>query len=91
MWVPSETYIFPIIEKNKARNLKFQYHLLKMFKWLAYSETRQGGFCKVCLVLSKTGGVGCQKLLTLVIKPMDSFKKALEVCLYTFIYFYILN
>ncbi|KAL4112475.1 hypothetical protein QTP88_016255 [Uroleucon formosanum] len=42
VWVPSETYIFPIIEKNKGRNLKFQHHWLKMFKWLAYSETRQG-------------------------------------------------
>jgi len=52
-----------------------------MFKWLAYSETRQGGFCKVRLVFSRTGGIGCQKLHTLVIKPMDSFKKALEVCL----------
>ncbi|KAL4126233.1 hypothetical protein QTP88_010459 [Uroleucon formosanum] len=56
VWVPSETYIFPIIEENKGRNLKFQHHWLKMFK---------------C-------GIGCQKLHTLVIKPMDSFKKVLE-------------
>lgn len=62
-----------------------------MFNWLAYSETRQGGFCKVCLIFSKTGGTGCQKLYTLVIKPLDIFKKALEVCLYImFTHFLIL-
>jgi hypothetical protein len=81
VWVSSETYIFPIIEKNKGWNLKFQHHWLKMFKWLAHSEISQGGFCKVCLIFSRTGGFRCQKLYTLVIKPMDNFKKALEVCL----------
>lgn len=81
LWVPEVTYKFPLVEKNKTRNLRFQHRWLQLYKWLAYSEIKQGGFCKVCVVFSKIGGIGGQKLCVLVLKPMDSFKKALEVCI----------
>lgn len=54
-------YKFPLIDKNKSRNFKFQHRWLNLYKWLAYSEIKQGGFCKVSVVLSKTGGIDGQK------------------------------
>ncbi|KAL4098911.1 hypothetical protein QTP88_023427 [Uroleucon formosanum] len=78
LWVPEVTYKFPLVEKNKTRNLRFQHRWLQLYKWLAYSEIKQGGFCKVCVDFSKIGGIGGQKLRVLVLKPMDSFKKTLE-------------
>eukprot|EP00102_Acyrthosiphon_pisum_P023824 XP_016661034.1 PREDICTED: uncharacterized protein LOC107884085 [Acyrthosiphon pisum] len=78
LWVPEVTYKFPLVEKNKTRNLRFQHRWLQLYEWLAYSEIKQGGFCKVCVVFSKIGGIGGQKLCVLVLKPMNSFKKALE-------------
>ena len=90
LWVPEVTYKFPLVEKNKTRNLRFQHRWLQLYEWLAYSEIKQGGFCKVCVVFSKIGVIGGQKLCVLVLKPMNSFKKALEVCIKLY-FLYILK
>jgi hypothetical protein len=83
LWVPEVTYKFPLVEKNKTRNLRFQHRWLQLYKWLAYSEIKQGGFCKVCVVFSKIGGIGGQKLYTrenvfMFKKVKDLFKEYYE-------------
>jgi len=70
---------FPLIENNKTINLRFQHRWLQSYKWLAYSEIKQSGFCETCVGFSKIDGIGRQKLFVLVVKPMNNFKKALEV------------
>jgi len=35
-----------------------------MFKWLAYSDLKKGGFCKYCVIFQPTGGgQGCQVII----------------------------
>ncbi|KAL4120004.1 hypothetical protein QTP88_012752 [Uroleucon formosanum] len=79
VWVPLPTYKFPLCIKNEKRGLKFQYHWLLEFNWLAYSEKNQGVYCKHCVVFAKTGGVGSQPLRKLVYEAFNAWKKALEV------------
>ncbi|KAL5238253.1 hypothetical protein ACI65C_005663 [Semiaphis heraclei] len=66
LWVPNVNYEFPLLEKYKARGLKFQHKWFAELNWLAYSEIKQGIFCKYCLLFAKHGGVGSQPLGQLV-------------------------
>lgn len=89
MWIPPSTFTFPLLDCNAKRGLKFKHHWLNAYSWLAYSEKCQGAFCKYCVVFSRTGGVGNQKLGTLVLDAFKNYKKAIEVC--TFINKYIVH
>ncbi|KAF0711672.1 52 kDa repressor of the inhibitor of the protein kinase-like [Aphis craccivora] len=42
VWVPDVNYEFPLLEKYKAKGLKFQYKWFTEFNWLVYSEIKQG-------------------------------------------------
>jgi len=79
LWVPNVNYEFPLLEKYKARGLKFQHKWFAEFNWLAYSEIKQGVFCKYCLLFAKHGGVGSQPLGQLVSNAFTNWKKAKEV------------
>jgi len=58
-WRPSPDYAFPQkIEgsgKNQ-RNRKFKYNYLELYPWLAYSEIKNGAFCKWCILFAFSGG-----------------------------------
>lgn len=79
-WSPDENYKFPIT-KNLKKNLKFQLGWIKRFPWVVYSKIgEQGAVCKNCAIFGREfGGKGShQKLNTLVIKPFNNWKKAIE-------------
>lgn len=82
VWVPNVNYEFPLLEKYKARGLKFQYKWFTEFNWLVYSEIKQGVFCKYCLLFAKYGGIGGQPLGQLVSTAFSNWKKAKEVLTY---------
>jgi hypothetical protein len=73
---PDENYKFPIT-KNLKKNLKFQLGWIKRFPCVVYSRIgEQGAVCKYCAIF---GGKGShQKLNTLVVKPFNNWKKAIE-------------
>ena len=52
-WNPSINYKFP----PGQRNLKFQHQWLSEFQWLAYSEAKEGAFCKLCKIFASDFGV----------------------------------
>lgn len=54
-WTPMHGYVFPV-QKQGKQNRSFQIDWLNVFKWLAYSELRMGGFCKYCVLFSLRGG-----------------------------------
>ncbi|KAL4153370.1 hypothetical protein QTP88_001203 [Uroleucon formosanum] len=78
LWVPNVNYKFLLLEKYKARGLKYQHKWFTEFNWLAYSEIKQGVFCKYCLLFAKHGGVGSQPLGQLVSNAFTNWKKAKE-------------
>ncbi|KAF0746967.1 zinc finger MYM-type protein 1-like, partial [Aphis craccivora] len=69
LWVPPENYKFPLLDLWKKRGLRFQYKWLKVFPWLSYSEKFDGAFCKHCVVFAFAGGIGSQRLGSLVLTP----------------------
>ncbi|XP_050065649.1 zinc finger MYM-type protein 1-like [Aphis gossypii] len=79
LWVPPENYKFPLLDQWKKRGLKFQYKWLKAYPWLSYSEKLEGAFCKYCVVFAFAGGIGSQRLCSLVLTPFQNWKKATEV------------
>lgn len=74
IWVPDQSFTFPINPKTK---LKFQLRWLDKYKWLAYSKTKSGAFCKYCVLFSQNVGVN-QTLGALCIEQFTSWKRALE-------------
>jgi hypothetical protein len=77
-WKPQRSYEFPKVENNRS----FQYKWLEDFKWLAYSEAKEGALCKYCVFFShNTGGKGNhQSLGVLVSNPLTTkLKKARQV------------
>lgn len=71
--------MFPLLNNNAKRNIKFQQRWLDKFNWLSYSEKQEGAFCKYCVVFVKSGGKGSQALGSLVTHAFQNWKKALEV------------
>lgn len=57
LWVPDVEYKFPLLAKNEKRGLRFQHKWLKEFNWLAYSNVKNGTFCKYCVLFAKNGGL----------------------------------
>ncbi|XP_022177820.1 52 kDa repressor of the inhibitor of the protein kinase-like [Myzus persicae] len=79
-WSPDENYKFPITT-NLKKKLKFQLGWIKRFPWVAYSRIgEQGAVCKYCAIFGREfGGKGShQKLISLVVKPFNNWKKAIE-------------
>ena len=69
-------YVFP---KNK-KGRSFQKRWLELYKWLAYSESEDGGYCLFCVLFGRdfSSYHGC-KQGCLARGPLTSFGKALEV------------
>jgi len=84
LWTPPVNYEFPTLKINSKRNLKFQYRWLETYSWLCYSKKFEGAFCKYCVVFTKVGGVGSQKLGGLVLTAYQNWKNALEVITFIF-------
>ncbi|KAL4083385.1 hypothetical protein QTP88_028709 [Uroleucon formosanum] len=78
LWSPQANYLFPLLNNNAKRNIKFQQRWLDKFNWLSYSEKLEGAF-KYCVVFAKSGGKGSQALGSLVKHAFQNWKKALEV------------
>lgn len=76
MWIPPSNYIFPISKKNEKCGLRFQYKWLMEFQWLAYSEEKNGAFCKFCVIFAKVGGKNGQPLGYFVKTAFDVWKNA---------------
>ncbi|KAG8182921.1 hypothetical protein JTE90_028743 [Oedothorax gibbosus] len=77
-WNPPVNFSFPTKAEGK-QNRKFRYEWLQQYKWLAYSEYLEGGFCKMCVLFAPTGaGIGNQILKTFVKEPLSKYKKATE-------------
>jgi len=55
---------------------------LKAYPWLSYSEKFEGAFCKYCVVFAFAGGIGSQRLYSLVLTAFQNWKKATEVLIY---------
>ncbi|KAL4127023.1 hypothetical protein QTP88_011221 [Uroleucon formosanum] len=79
LWSPQANYLFPLLNNNAKRNIKFQQCWLDKFNWLSYSEKLEGAFCKYCVVFAKSGGKGSQALGSRVKHAFQNWKKALEV------------
>jgi len=60
LWVSDVYYKYPLLKKNDKRILKFQHKWLTEYKWLCYSEVKNGAFCKYCVLFAKSDGVGSQ-------------------------------
>ncbi|KAL4112926.1 hypothetical protein QTP88_016641 [Uroleucon formosanum] len=84
IWKPEPTFEFPntVIFSSKdkrSKNLKFQYRWLHTFPWLAYSAKLDGAFCTFCVAFAKSrAGINSQILGTLVRKPFQNWKHAME-------------
>lgn len=75
---PSPGYKFPT---TGNRNLKFQYDWLLQYKWLCFSQTYNGTYCKVCVFFfGHNQGIGKgthQNVEKLVSEKFDNWKKTL--------------
>ena len=59
-WSPSENYAFPLKEDVGQRR-KFNGKWLTQYNWLSYSQQKEGGFCKFCVIFGgDSGGVNDQ-------------------------------
>lgn len=79
VWIPKKDFIFPILDTNTKKNLRFQYTWLERFPWLVYSKKEDGAYCRYCVVFANYGGIGNQPLGQLVLTVFRNFKKALKV------------
>jgi hypothetical protein len=76
IWTPAPDFVFP--QKGK-RNLRFQVKWLYRWKWLAYSPSQDGAYCKYCAFFTATGGgIGCQPLGKLCTVKFDTWKDAID-------------
>jgi len=50
-WTPPESHTFPVVTIGQ-QNRAFQHQWLKTYKWLAYSESAEGAFCKWCVAFA---------------------------------------
>ena len=60
--------------------MKFQLHWLKRWKWLAYSQSLDGAFCKCCVLFAADVGAGrgIQRLGHLVVTSFNKRKDAVK-------------
>ena len=82
-WSPPAGFVSPNVahagtSRSQTRYLHFQSSWLAKNKWLVYSQTKQGGFCKYCMLFANQI-VGGQRLGTFVSTPFTNFRKATEL------------
>ena len=77
-WTPPDGYAFPVAQES-GKKRKFQPAWLKRFPWLTYSPSKEGGFCKFC-VLFAPESVRNQKLGRFIAVPLNRYKDAIEHC-----------
>lgn len=73
-WYPEPSYNFIATGK---RNLKFQYKWLDRWKWLAYSKSDNGVYCKYCISFGPEE-VCSQKLGKFVVTKFDDWPHAIN-------------
>ena len=80
-WKPSQDFKFPFSEhiecEKKIKRFAGHQHLEK-YKWLVFSQSKQGFFCKFCPWFAKPCGedrYGATPLTKLVTLPLISFSK----------------
>ena len=77
-FVPDTKYVFATqtLQKDggKKKALTFQHSWLQRYKWLVYSPSQKGGFCKYCVLFPPASS--CIKTGVLVSQPMQKFNKA---------------
>jgi hypothetical protein len=62
-WSLVASYKFPVLKQGN-QNRSFQLDWLRRYHWLTYSELKEGGFCKFCVLFAPTGvGKGCQVII----------------------------
>lgn len=79
-WEPPLSFQFPTHENKGGHKRRFQRHWMSQFPWLAYSQIKNGFFCKVCVLFGQeTGGISKEvRLLGIVTVPFNKWKNALE-------------
>lgn len=77
-WDPTSSYGFPV-EKIGCQNRSFQIKWLDEFKWLAYSKSHEGAFCKWCVAFAPNAvSRNAKPLGHLVTSAHKNWKKAKE-------------
>jgi hypothetical protein len=75
-WRLDILYNFP---KDK-HSRKFQLKWLTDFPWLSYNQKHEGVYCRTCVLFSRDVGERSKENLgQLYTKPLNKYKKALEV------------
>lgn len=75
-FVPSDKYKFPIHCMN-GHSRHFQKSWLEQYKGLVYSESKDGGYCKFCVLFGRCGPT-MKQFGALVNRPLLDFKRATE-------------
>jgi len=80
VWTPDAKYNFPTVDHGKFKHI-FQLKWLDLFQWLAYSNNKNGSFCKFCVLFLNSNhvGKGSNSVVgTLVLRPHTNLKNALD-------------
>jgi hypothetical protein len=80
VFVPNSTFKFPMTQSGKKK-LKFQQSWLQKWEWLTYSKSKDGAYCRYCILFSSEflGKADLSvKNAPLVGKPFKRWKDALE-------------
>lgn len=80
IWTPDAKYNFPTVDHGKFKRT-FQLKWLDLFQWLAYSNNKNGSFCKFCVLFLNSYHVrkGLNTAVgTLVVRPHTNLKNALD-------------
>ena len=75
---PNRFYQFPCIKDSSGKNRFFKYDWLEKYPGLVYSPIAKGGFCKYCVLFTKTDS-SASTLGILVSRPLTSGRKATEI------------
>ena len=74
---PNSSYHFPSILYG-SRHRSFQHSWLSQYNGLVYSETKQGGYCKYCVLFGQAPHSVYRFSGTLETQPLCNFQKASE-------------
>lgn len=78
-FVPDHTFVYPYslhVKNQKEKKCYLSLNHFKSFNWLVYSKSREGLFCKYCVLFAKKGGMHKNiSLKSLVTVPLNKFSK----------------
>ena len=81
-WVPPKHFVWPTSIKRQADGRERERRItpanLAKHPWLAYSPSRRGFFCRICVLFGRStvGATNCaQHASRLVLKPLDVYNK----------------